>query len=206
MNNNKSSFRRALNTTLSIFALTPFIFSNAFASNVCNVSNENSKLEFDAVLTTDYLKNTGGGIMDGDAFVSNLDLSAAYSSNNGFEAFGYIIADTGGGFSSKYSGDGQSVSNIDAPSGVRLLEAWIRKTGNNQKHVSTFGVINLNGIFDIQDYGGVFLNGSHGIGADISQNGPSLFPITGLGFVEEFHINETLALRGGIFLRKPWRS
>ncbi len=179
------------------------IYNNyAYAQTIDN-NNQEKSISFDAVLTSDFMRNSSGGFARGNSVITNLDLTADWHGKNGFEAFGYIIADTGGGFTSNYVGDTQGVSNIDAPSGVRLLEAWIKKTTANQKHVSTIGVINLNGIFDIQPMGSVFLNGSHGIGAEISQNGPSLFPISGLGWVEEYHHNENLTIRGAIFDATP---
>ena len=77
-------------------------------------------------------------------------------------------------------GDAQIVSNIDAPDGVRLFEAWVRIPFAGRGYVKA-GMIDLNGEFDVQDAGALFLNSSHGIGPDFSQsgkNGPSIFPTT----------------------------
>lgn len=164
-----------------------------FAAPAC------AETAFDAVLTTDLLSNTQGGLREGTRVMANLDLSAAWTGDTGWEAFGYVLADAGGGFSETYSGDAQVVSNIDAPPGVRLFEAWVRKTSADERFVLTAGIVNLNGIFDVQEAGGLFLNASHGIGAEYAQSGPSIFPISGLGAVAEWRVTDETRLRAGVF-------
>ncbi|MDV6331217.1 carbohydrate porin [Asticcacaulis sp. 201] len=93
----------------------------------------------------------------------------------------------------------QTVSNIDAPHGVRLFEAWVCKTANSGRWSMTGGLINLNGMFDVQEAGVLFLNSSHGIGPDYSRSGPSIFAFSALGVVGEWRAHETLRLRVGGF-------
>ena len=158
---------------------------------------------FGAVLTAEALDNLQGGMAQGAWGEANLDLTASWKGSANWEAFGYILVDQHGGFSGRYSGDTQTVSNIDAPAGVRLFEAWARHTSTDQHFVTTLGIINLNGIFDTQPIGGVFLNASNGIGPDYSQSGPSIFPFAGLGAVEEWHITDHLRWRAGVFDGTP---
>jgi len=158
-----------------------------------------AEVEYDAVLTADLLRNHQGGLEKGTRLMGNLDLSAAWQGQGGWDGFAYVLADAGGGFSERYSGDAQVVSNIDAPKGVRLFEAWLRKTGDSERWSVTGGLINLNGIFDVQEAGALFLNASHGIGPDYSQSGPSIFPFSTLGLVGEWHLNDDLRVRGGVF-------
>ena len=89
----------------------------------------------------------------------------------------------GGGFSEFQVGDLQTVSNIDADDGTRLLEAWVDVplAGNSSVLVGRY---DLNSEFDLLEAGGLFLAGSQGMGTDISQTGaagPSIFPRTALG-------------------------
>jgi porin len=100
----------------------------------------------------------------------------------------------GGGLSEELVGDLQTVSNIDAPHGTRLLEAWLAVPIGDQTSV-LFGRYDLNGEFDSIEAGGLFLGSSHGIGPDISQTGavgPSIFPNTAFG-IRVQHASE----RGG---------
>jgi porin len=186
-----------LTTSLTALALigAPIAFANE--------PPPESPLSLDAVLTVDALNNVSGGLKTGGRGMANLDLSAAYSGDNGWEAFGYVLVDAHGGFSEIYPGDAQVVSNIDAPAGTRLFEAWVRKTSLDQKYVGTFGLINLNGIFDTQPVAGVFLGASHGIGPDFSQAGPSIFPLSGLGLVGEWRVTDATRLRAGVFDAMP---
>lgn len=80
-------------------------------------------------------------------------------------------------------GDAQLVSNAEAGfRSLRLYEAWSDiATGPLSFRV---GAYDLNSEFDILESGSLFINSSHGIGFDIGQtgvNGPSIFPIIGLG-------------------------
>ena len=89
----------------------------------------------------------------------------------------------GGGFSAEEVGDLQTVSNIDADRGTRLLEAWVALPLTDHSSL-LFGRYDLNGEFDVIEAGGLFLNSSQGIGPDISQTGtvgPSIFPNTAFG-------------------------
>jgi len=141
-------------------------------------------VQFDSALTTDFSQNLEGGVRTGGMVMYNVDLTADWNMGHGWEGFGYILIDGHGGFSERYSGDAQVVSNIDAEPGTRLFEAWIRHGGAHT--TTTFGMINLNGIFDVQPVGSLFLNASHGIGPDYSQTGPSIFPVSSLGLVQEW--------------------
>ncbi|HVZ29288.1 MAG TPA: carbohydrate porin, partial [Asticcacaulis sp.] len=155
-------------------------------------------VEFGAVWTSD-LTSVTGGLRRGGLMMHNLDLTAHWQGSHGWEAFGYVLEDFNGGLSSKYIGDTQVTSNIDTPPAAHLFEAYVRKTSADQTVTTTFGLINLNGIFDVQDVGSLFLNASHGIGPDYSQSGPSIFPVSALGAVGEWHVNDKLILRGGVF-------
>ena len=154
---------------------------------------------FTPALTIDALQNTEGGLRTGGRIMSNLDLMADWKNDSGWEAWGYVLVDGNGGFSSRYSGDLQTVSDIDAIPAARLFESWVRYTSIDGRWNTTFGLINLNGIFDVQPVGSAFLNSSAGIGPDYSQTGPSIFPIAGLGAVGEWRMTYDTTLRGGLF-------
>ena len=162
-------------------------------------SRADSVFTFTPALTIDALQNTGGGLRTGGVAMSNLDLMADWKNDKGWETWGYVIVDGHGGFSGRYTGDLQTVSNIDALPAARLFEAWARYMTVDGRGIATFGLINLNGIFDVQPVGTPFLNSSAGIGPDYSQTAPSIFPISGLGAVGEWRITYNTTLRGGLF-------
>jgi porin len=89
----------------------------------------------------------------------------------------------GGGFSQYQVGDLQTVSNIDADDGTRLLEAWVDVPLTANTSV-LLGRYDLNSEFDAIEPAGLFIASSQGIGPDISQTGaagPSIFPRTAFG-------------------------
>jgi porin len=89
----------------------------------------------------------------------------------------------GGGFSAGWVGDLQTVSNVDADTGTRVLEAWF-DVPLTEAWSFRLGRYDLNSEFDAIEPAGLFLNSSQGIGPDVSQTGaagPSIFPRTALG-------------------------
>jgi porin len=141
--------QRAQTALCTLVVTSTLLAAPAFADETA----PQNPFSLDAVLTVDALNNLSGGLKTGGQGMANLDLSAAFTGDDGWEAFGYVLVDAHGGFSETYPGDAQVVSNIDAPAGTRLFEAWVRKTSLNQKYVATFGLINLNAIFDTQPAG-----------------------------------------------------
>ena len=160
-----------------------------------------------ASVVTDTVADVAGGIKTGVRVLGKADMLVEVDGRvigledaTLFLNLQYVAGD---GFSEELVGDTQIVSNIEASSALRPLEAWLQvpyKAGGATGTV-TAGLIDLNGIFDVQDVGRLFLNSSFGIGPDFSQsgpNGPSIFPTTTLGAVGTFDI-EAWSLRLGVF-------
>jgi porin len=147
---------------------------------------EESELEVEATYTVDLLSNLDGGIrrdarlMGMAELTADLDGAAIGLLNTAFHVnLEYIH---GGGFSERVAGDAQVLSNIDAPRGLRLFEAYAAQAfGKDLQGTVKAGLIDLNGDFDVQKVGAFFLHSSHGVGPEFSQsgqNGPSIFPTT----------------------------
>jgi porin len=82
------------------------------------------------------------------------------------------------------TGDAQGVSNIQAPSGVRIEEAWLQRNFLDGRLSALIGRYDLNSEFYRLNSAGLFLNSSFGIGPEFSgsgHGGPSIFPSTSLG-------------------------
>ena len=144
----------------------------------------------EASYVVDLLANRGG-IEDDAAVLARGDLTLAFELEDfglpGAELFVDLMAVHGDGFSERSVGDGQVVSNIEAPAAVRPIEAWLQMPLTQGSRFK-LGLIDLNAEFDVQDVGSLFLNSSHGIGPEFSQsgiNGPSIFPITSVGAIVE---------------------
>ncbi len=152
---------------------------------------------YSAVLTSELDDLAKGGLNPGLQGMHNVDLTATWQGPDGWYAHGYILGNIGGGFSADRVGDAQVISNIDTVPAWRLFEAYVRHSGRHL--VYSFGLMNLNGVFDVQKAAKLFENPSHGIGPDFSQTGPSIFPISSLGGMATWIIAPDLKWRFGVF-------
>ena len=132
--------------------------------------------------------NLGGSVRPGGTYTANLDLQLTV---DGGPAFGWndtlLYMDAmwiQGGQPSNFIGDAQGVSNISAPSAVRLFEGWVQKNFRDNQFSLLVGLYDLNSEFYRLQSAGSFLNSSFGIGPEFSQSGvegPSIFPYTSVG-------------------------
>ncbi len=91
---------------------------------------------------------------------------------------------THGGKPSRFAGDAQGVSNIEAPDTWKLEEGWIQQNLFGNRFSMLVGLYDLNSEFYRLRSASVFFNSSFGIGPEFSQSGkggPSTFPDTSLG-------------------------
>jgi porin len=146
-------------------------------------------LDLGGSYVSDSFGNTTGGIQPGFRQMGLLELTAEIDGGaiglDGADAFAKVQFVHGKSLSGDLIGDAQIHSNIDAPDGLRLFEAWVSAPVADHGYVKA-GLIDLNGEFDVQSVGALFLNSSHGIGPDFSQsglNGPSIFPISSSALV-----------------------
>jgi len=155
--------------------------------------------EIEAAYTADILHNMSGGLERGTRYLDNLDVTLELDLEALWDGPGavflYGMYNNGTTFSDELVGDLQVVSNIDAPQGFRVFEAWYEIGGEGWSLRS--GLYDLNSEFDASETGGLFLNSSHGIGAEIGQtgeNGPSIFPVSSLAVRAEVK-NDRLTAR-----------
>ena len=131
------------------------------------------------------------GRNDGTVYLDNLDLRLdADLGRLGWEGASFSVAgvyNNRSQLSGTLVGDFQGVSNIDVDGSPRLYELWLEQRLSSSARLK-LGIIDMNGEFDVNETGALFINSSHGIGPDLSQvgaNGPSIFPAPGLGGLVE---------------------
>ncbi len=145
-------------------------------------------ITFDAAYTGEPIRNLDGGQRTGGTYLDNLDLQLAADRGSifglpGLSGLLYVLNNNSSEFSAEYVGDSHIVSNIDAPRGLRLFEAWLDWAPGNGAVSTRVGLYDLNSEFDSIETAGLFLNGAQGMGTDFGQtglNGPSVFPVTSL--------------------------
>ncbi len=159
--------------------------------------------------TVEAWSNRRGGLRKATAILTNLeggidvDAEAAFGlAGTTFHAS--LLHNNRTTFSGPIVGDVQTVSNIDTDGSLRLYEVWIARRFD--RFSVKAGLIDLNSEFDVSETAGLFINSSFGIGPDFSQagdNGPSVFPVTGLGIVGRIDLADRLEFRAGLFEGTP---
>ncbi len=138
--------------------------------------------------SADIFANLSGGLETGVRYMDNIDVEVDFDVK-GFSFYFYGLGNQGKSIS-EIVGDIQTVSNIDSENSWRLYEAWVLKSIPAIKSTILVGLYDLNSEFDVINAGGLFLNSSHGIGADFSSSGitgPSIFPLTSLAARLKIH-------------------
>lgn len=146
-------------------------------------------LDFEAELVLDSIAMLDGGVAQGSAMLGktaltfDLDTERAHLWKGGRVLV--QVLGTFGDEPSSMAGDVQVFDNIEAGEGLGILEAWIEQSLGSRASILV-GYHDLNREFDVIDSAGELLNSSFGIGPEISQIGPSLFPKTYPGARLEF--------------------
>ncbi|KGI78668.1 hypothetical protein LF63_0104335 [Oleiagrimonas soli] len=134
------------------------------------------------------IANLGGGLRRDTAYVGNLRLDSTFDLDRiaGWpQTTAYVNAMwLHGGQPDAFIGDAQGVSNLTAPPGVVLEEAWIQRNFNAHGVSLLAGKYDVNSEFYTLQSANLFLNSSFGVGPEFAQSGidgPSIYPRTALG-------------------------
>lgn len=190
---------KAIDMFRSFLCLTTIISftSPAWAQDKPNV-------EWEAVYIADIWHNQGG-VEDGTVYLDNFGLAATTELPSGIEAHASLIYNNGKALT-ELTGDSMAVSNIETGvEALRLYEAWL--SGNVTENTNLkFGFFDLNSEFDVLESASLFMGGAHGMGMDIGQtgeNGPSIFPVTGLALRAEQSLSDRWRVRGAMIEGTP---
>ncbi len=164
-----------------------------------------SPLLLEAAYTGEVWRNVSGGVRRDETYLDNIDVIATFDAERawGWTGTRFLVSGLYNNrptLSDRIVGDIQTVSNIDTDGATRLYEAWLERAF--ESGAIKLGLIDLNSEVDVNETGALFINSSHGIGPDFSQigeNGPSIFPVTGLGTVMRWDANERVQVRVAAF-------
>lgn len=139
--------------------------------------------------TVDLWDDATGGVERSTVMLNKLQIAGTVQGDAlglaGFSVHAQVFR-TDGASLSRRVGDIQTVDSIDAVPVTRLFEAWVEKRlGDDDRSIALrVGLIDLNADFDAIATGSLFVNSSHGIGADLSRSGldgPSIYPMSATG-------------------------
>lgn len=169
-----------------------------------SIQKDTSKVvTLEASYVGDFFDNARGGIKTGAGFLGMANLMVGFSTESaglwrGGQFFVNGAATHGDTPSSKYIGDFQVASNIEAGNHIYLHELWYKQAFS--KFEFTIGLQDLNVDYISSDNGSLFLNSSFGIPALISDNIPvPIFPLTNLGVSARVNINADFAFQTALF-------
>lgn len=153
---------------------------------VANVSAGAEPYSLEAVYTGELWRVLDGPVED-NRYIDQFNLAATLDLESSLglpgEVFGHVLYNNRSTLSDELIGDLHVVSNVDGPGEWRLFELWYQWQSSGEAWSVLFGLYDLNGEFDVNETGSLFVNSAHGIGTDIGQsgeNGPSIFPVSGL--------------------------
>ena len=166
-------------------------------------------LSFEPSYMVDYFVNTQGGLQRKDTYLGNLDLVFTVDTgklglweNGTFRA--HMIDNSGEPkLTGEIVGDLQGISNIEGPRRNWLYELWYEHAFSENLSVLA-GIHDHNSEFDVTEYGGLYINGSFGIGPEISAGArPSIFPMTAPVVRAKITPNEQWQLLLGVYDGDP---
>lgn len=143
--------------------------------------------EAGAVHIGEVWRNTSGGVTRDDTWLTHTEVSLSLDTSEAGlwpNGQGYVSILNNGGdkkLSDAIVGDLQTVSNIEAPRTARLYELWYEHRWSEGSWAIVGGIHDANRDFAVTDVGGLFVNSSFGIGPDVSNGRPSIFPLAAPG-------------------------
>lgn len=167
-------------------------------------------VEVSAVYDGEGLVNASGGVRRGAAYLGTLRLQLTIDGERLLGWPGVTIflhgLETHGGHPSRLVGDAQGVSNLEAPAGWQLYEAWFQQNLLDNRVSALVGRYDINSEFYRLQSATLFLNSSFGVGPEFSQSGrggPSIFPDTSVGVRLAFKPARDVVLRAAVLDGEP---
>ncbi len=145
-------------------------------------------VDFSAVYDGEGLVNARGGEHKGAVYLGALRLPLTVDGERLLGWRGSTLFLNGlvthGGRPSGLVGDAQGVSNLEAPAGWQIYEAWVQQNLSENRISVLIGRYDINTEFYRLQSASLFLNSSFGVGPEFAQSGqggPSIFPNTSVG-------------------------
>ncbi len=157
-------------------------------------------LDGELVITGDMLSNVKGGAARGTRLAGLLYSSLLLDTAklNWWEGGNMKVSVLGlvSGNPSQMVGDYQYFDNIDSPSAFRIYDAWYEHHFFDDAVSARLGIFDFNSEFDVLSTAAVFVNSSFGLQPDISQNGPSTYPLTTVGLRLKYRSEQGAYVQG----------
>jgi len=154
----------------------------------------------------DFFSNLSGGMGKNSVYLDNFDIKFNMNLEQmlgwkGATLTTYFLGNHGGE-PAEFTGAIQGISNIAAHDTWKLYEFKLEQILFGGDLSLLAGLYDLNSEFDTREFSGIFINPSHGIGAEFAltgHNGPSIFPNTSLAFRASYNFSDSWNLKAAVF-------
>lgn len=182
-------------------SMTAINFIQNFKSNL-----NSSGLDLEFGYTGEVFSNLAGGMEKKSVYLDNFDLIFSMDLEkligwNGASLSTYVLGNHGGE-PADYAGAIQGISNIAAHDTWKIYEIRLEQFLMDGRLSLLAGLYDLNSEFDTREFSSVFINPSHGIGAEFAmtgQNGPSIFPTASLAFRISYDFSSSWNIKAAVF-------
>ena len=163
-------------------------------------------IDFELGYKGDFFSNLSGGMGNNSVYLDNFDIKFSMNLEhmlgwNGATLTTYFLGNHGGE-PAEYTGAIQGISNIAAHDTWKLYEFRLEQILFDGDLSLLAGLYDLNSEFDTREFSGIFINPSHGIGAEFAltgHNGPSIFPNTSLAFRASYNFSPSWNIKIAAF-------
>lgn len=163
-------------------------------------------LSLEYIYTGDAFNNTRGGLSTDRATSYRGDLDLVMNADLEKMGFGpggkfFLLGQNGHGFGpTRYAGDFQIASNIDAPDFMQVAEYWYERNVRDKFLTVRLGKQDCNAEFAVVDLGGDFVNSSFGLPPTIPM---PAFPNPSMGAATFFQLGEHVRFMVGVWDGMP---
>jgi porin len=183
--------RRPVPVLLVTAILVPGISgAPATAGVLSDYSTKYTGFSTETDLTLDSMSVVSGGIERGTRGRVQIDMVGEISTaeKNWWKGgtFSVHLLGLDGGHVGALAGDDQGINNMDGDTTFRIFQLWYQHEWEFARSSLLFGLHDFNSEFQVLNHAGVLVNSSFGISREVSQAGPSIYPVTSLGLRFQF--------------------
>ncbi|MFO1389833.1 carbohydrate porin [Cellvibrio sp.] len=156
-----------------------------WAFSLCLWAEESDAFKWENTLTLESITNLKGGLDTGTRNLGNLDVTLNIDTRaagwwDGGNLFVYVLGDYGRP-PSALTGELQVLSNIEATDNLLLYEFWYEHSFAEGAVKILVGLHDYNSTFYALESASLFNLSSMGVGPEVAQVTPSIFPVTAPG-------------------------
>ncbi|MFA6922073.1 MAG: carbohydrate porin [Gallionella sp.] len=164
------------------------------------------------LLKGSLMNNLAGGIGQGSDYMQSTEFKIGLDASRLWgipdsSAYIHAVLNSGGKMNAAYVGSLMGVDNAEArENNHKLFQAWINRNFLNSTLSVLAGVYPVDSEFYVTDSSAIFIHPSFGMAAEMAQtgkNGPSVYPLSSLGFRVKYQPLPTFYVQAAVLDGNP---